>query len=982
MRIALLWITLFALPCQVFSQNTIGLPGITNYSKQDYHAGTQNWKVAQDRQGIIYVANNEGLLTFDGNKWNKYKLPNETIIRSLAIGENGKVYVGAQSEIGYFQPDKNGLLRYHSLSNLIPSNQKEFADVWNVIDLKDQVFFHSNKKIFQYNNGKLVVYPSINWDHLGYSNGQLIANEYERGLLAFKNGLWVPFATKSVFPKQARVVNFLPVNKDTSLLVTKKSGLFYCFNQTLKPFTSPDLEQIVNKNVVGVVKINENHYAIATNLAGCFIVNQQGELIQRLSKQEGLQQNNVISIFLDKRKNLWLGLDNGLDLITYNNAIKHIYPDHQAHSSGYASIIYKNNLYLGMGTGLYRASITPGNDLAFVRSNFSLVKNTSGQVWNLSEVNGKLLMGHSDGAFIINGDQAISLDGTSGFWLFMPLNSIQPSPVMLAGTYNGINFYHYKDGNFVYEGVHSHFESSRFVALDNNIAWVAHPYLGLYKVSTGNGVHPSYTVYNDKHHILSKNRNFVFKIKGRIILSSDNGLFEYDPKQDDFVPSAFFKTIFKKGVQYLKEDEQGNIWFIQDNQLGVVDLAGEKPQIIYIPELNHKLLTNGFDFVYPYNQGNVFVAGDQGFYLINYDQYKNINDKTPLLITSVKVISDHDSSLFAGFQHISAPGEEGLVNNETPKLPYKWNTIHFDYASPLYGKQESVEYAYMLEDFDKDWSSWSNKTEKEYTYLPPGTYTFKVKARSHPGDTPMVRSYRFSVLPPWYRTNSAWFGYFSLLMLVLAGISRMQKKKFQQQQKKHEEESRRLQYLHQLEIEKTESEIVKLRNEKLEAELQLKNKELATTTINLVQKGEVLHKIKDEFLRLKNAGNENENPEDFKKIIRMLEPEKVKKDWEQFAIHFNQVHDEFLVAIKKAYPALTPNEIKLCAYLRLNISSKEIAHIMNITIKSVELSRYRLRKKLQLPSDTNLFNFLLEFHANHKNAAGANGADINKNGSS
>jgi DNA-binding CsgD family transcriptional regulator len=359
------------------------------------------------------------------------------------------------------------------------------------------------------------------------------------------------------------------------------------------------------------------------------------------------------------------------------------------------------------------------------------------------------------------------------------------------------------------------------------------------------------------------------------------------------------------------------------------------------------------------------VANDRGFSLINYDQYKTITGTTPLLITSVRATSDRDSSLYAGYgnQHIA---ENGIVNEDVVRLPYKWNTIHFEFSAPLYGKQASAEYAYMLEDFDKGWSAWSNKTEKEYTYLPPGTYTFKVKARSHPGDVPQVRAYKFIVLPPWYLSGWAWAAYASMLVLLIAGVSRIQKRKFEHQRQKHEEENKRLQYLHQLELEKSESEIIKLKNEKLEAELQLKNKELATTTISLVQKGEVLHKIKDEFIRMKKTGNENENPEDLKKLLKMLEPEKVKKDWDQFALHFNQVHDDFLVAIKREYPSLTSTEIKLCAYLRLNISSKEIAHIMNITVKSVELSRYRLRKKLQLPQEANLFNFLLEFHSKNK----------------
>ncbi|HSC52063.1 MAG TPA: triple tyrosine motif-containing protein [Phnomibacter sp.] len=972
-----LWLVLVWPFCAIGQKNTIALPEIINYGSLDYNGGTQNWRIAQDERGIIYVANNKGLLSYDGSRWKKYKLPNETIVRSVAVGEDGNIYVGGQSEIGYFSANKQGVLEYHSLTGLIPTNQREFADVWNVVALKDQVFYHSNKKIFLYNNGKMVVYPSVHWDHLGYSNGMILANEYEKGLLQFKNGLWVPFIEQPVFPARTRVVDFISLNNDTVLLATKKDGIYYLSHNKLTRFNSPDLQQLSDKNVGGIVKLNNDKLAIATNLAGCFIVDRQGKLEQHISKQEGLQYNNVISLFVDRRKNLWLALDNGVDFIAYNNAIRHFFPDKQEHATGYSAYLYKNNLYLAMATGLYRAPVESTTDLSTVQSSFSLLKNTKGQLWNLSEVNGQLLMGHNDGAYQVQGDQVSLIDGSTGFWFFMPISSIQPSATIVAGTYNGLNFYTYENGRFINKGIKSHFESARYVSIENNIAWVAHPYLGLYKVQLDNGVNPTYKVYADQKHIISSNHNFIFKIKSRTILSTDKGLFEYDAKTDDFVPCIFLRKIFgNTSIQYLKEDDKGNIWFIQNQKLGVVDMGGKEPVIVYIPELNQKLLTNGFDFIYPYNSKNVFVAGDQGFYLINYEQYKTITGTTPLLITSVKATSDHDSCLYAGYTR-QVNADDIMVNSQLSRLPNKWNTLHFEFSAPLFGKQASVEYAYMLEDFDKGWSAWSSKTEKEYTYLPPGKYTFKVQARSHPGDTPQMRSYQFEVLPPWYLSRLAWIAYASLLVFGVFTFGRIQKRKFAQQQFKYEEENKKLQYLHQLELEKSESEIIKLRNEKLEAELQLKNKELATTTINLVQKGEVLHKVKDEFMRMKKTGTEAENPEDLKKLIKMLEPEKVKKDWEQFALHFNQVHDDFLIAIKREYPTLTSTEIKLCAYLRMNISSKEIAHIMNITVKSVELSRYRLRKKLQLAPEANLFNFLLEFHSK-KN--GGTPEDLNRQG--
>ena len=165
-------------------------------------------------------------------------------------------------------------------------------------------------------------------------------------------------------------------------------------------------------------------------------------------------------------------------------------------------------------------------------------------------------------------------------------------------------------------------------------------------------------------------------------------------------------------------------------------------------------------------------------------------------------------------------------------------------------------------------------------------------------------------------------------------------------------------------MEKTEKEIIKLKNEKLESEIQHKNKELASSAMHLVQKGELIGKIKEEILRLKKTSASEKLVEDLKKLIKILgEEEKLDDDWEHFAMHFDKVHSDFLIAMKEHYPALTANELKLCAYLRMNLSSKEIAQLMNISVRGVEISRYRLRKKLGIPTETNLFNFLLNFHS-------------------
>ncbi len=948
--------------CYCFGQNTIGLPDIVNYSKQLYRAGAQNRQIRQDKNGILYFANSEGVLTFDGINWKTYPLPNKSIVRSLEFGPDNKLYVGGQDEFGYFSPADNGSLIYHSLKGLLPRDEQSFTDVWEIYFYHDLVFYQTSNKIYQLSGNHSTIYKSTHWRFITLCNDRLIAQDFDRGLLSFQNGVWAPFLQHSELPADYFASSLTSIGQDSAILTTVKNGIYLLAGNNVTKMHSPFLDNIQDMHPSASVMVNEDHIAITTNLDGCYIIDKKGTLIQQFSRKEGLQNNNILDIFLDKEKNLWLGLDNGIDFIAYNNAIKHIYPDYLNEGSGYASTIFNNELYIGTSNGLYKTPLYDERDLSYIKGVFTPISNTMGQVWNLSEVNGKLLMGHNDGAFVIENNTAKAIDNTSGFWTFLPYYNVLPSSIMIAGTYQGINFYDYKEGIFSDKHIVAHFESARFVCMDNTSIWIAHPYKGIYRVHLENGI-PKTKYYSPKEGVLSPNGNYIFKIKNRIILTTENGIFEYNEVTDEFEPSVFYNGLFdKKNVRYLKEDGLGNIWFVFDKILGVVDMSTTKPQIIYFPELTNKFVS-GFEHIYPVNKNNIFIGGEKGFYHINYEQYKKIKYPLQVQITAVKAINEKDSLLFGGYM-----GEVNEENNASirkkNKVSHSWNSFHFEFASPAYAQQSNIEYSYFLEGFDEKWSEFSKKTEKEYTNLPTGDYSFKVKVRNNLGNDSEVNSYNFSVMPPWYQSYLAYALYICIFLFANYLLYKFLKRKFIEQQVKHADEQKRLLYLHQLEMEKTEKEIVKLKNDKLESEILHKNTELASVAMHLVQKGELLGKIKDQMVKLKkHTGNEKDS-DDLKKIIRVIsEEDKIDKQWEQFTIHFDNVHSDFLTALKVAHPGLSNNESKLSAYLRMNLSTKEIAQLMNISVRGVEISRYRLRKKLQIPTEMSLFDFLLKIES-------------------
>ncbi|MFT3934507.1 MAG: triple tyrosine motif-containing protein [Chitinophagaceae bacterium] len=967
MRKILTFFTFLILSCFAWAQNTIGLPEVINYSKQAYRAGTQNWDICQDVNGILYFANNEGLLSFDGTNWKIYPLPNKTIVRSVAIAADNKIYVGGQNEIGFFSPNSAGVLEYHTLKQLIPEKYRSFSDVWDIVCFHKDILFRSNDQIFLFSNNRVTVYPTAsNWLFSGATPDVVIAQDFSRGILRFENGAWTTLLPKEKLPEGFMVTAVMQGGRDSTFITSLKNGIYLYANNQLVPFSSPALKTIAGYNIYSAIAISPENFALATTQKGCFVIDKKGNPVQQFSRLEGLQTNNVLSIFSDKNKNLWLGLDHGIDFIAYNSAIKNIYPDPQNEAAGYSSIIHNNHLYIASTSGLYQVPLYNQPDLSFVKGYFTMIDNTQGQAWNLSEVYGNLLIGHHEGFKEVKDNSAVTLDNSSGFWTFLPFNANSTNPMVVAGTYNGIRIYNYKEGNFLkdYKGVN--FESSRFVAVDSDAIWVSHPYKGIFRVNMHAGGQPSVENYSVKHGLEpDSNENYIFKIKDQIVVSTQKGIYQYDKHTGMFAASSYYNAIFGKTViRYLKEDTDGNIWFVFDKSLGVVDFSEEKPKVIYIPELNGKMVS-GFEQVYPVDGHNIFVGSEKGFFHINYIKYKQNQSTIQVQIREVKAISKTDSLLFGGY---FADVNGNQIQRKNASVPYKWNSFRFEFAAPLYEQQANIQYSYHLEGYESRWSDWSNKTEKEYSYLPAGTYHFEVKARNNLGNESAIYTYSFVILPPWYQTWWAYALYGCLLLYGSYLFYRWQQKKFVQQSIAYEEKQKRLRDLHQLELEKNEKEIVKLRNEKLEAEIQHKNKEMASATMHLVKKGELITRLKDELSHLTKTTDDEKSLEAVKKMVKTLgEDDKTDADWEHFTIHFDKAHNDFFVALKEKHNNLTANELKLCAYLRMNLSTKEMAQLMNISVRGVEISRYRLRKKLQIPTETNLFTYLLDFHGSEKN---------------
>ncbi|MCB0638615.1 MAG: hypothetical protein KDC54_18420, partial [Lewinella sp.] len=372
-------------------------------------------------------------------------------------------------------------------------------------------------------------------------------------------------------------------------------------------------------------------------------------------------------------------------------------------------------------------------------------------------------------------------------------------------------------------------------------------------------------------------------------------------------------------------------------------------------------LVDGFESIYALDDRHVLIATERGF--TNYDPHRGDHrDSLPfnVLIRRVMTLSPRDSLLFSDGLGPGSP-DAGLI-----ALRHNFNSLRFTYVAPFFEHLGQIQYRYRLEGYEDEWSDWSYRQEKDLTNLPPGDYLFQVEARNAYGQISEAAAFAFVIRPPWYASSVArgiyiLLGIIGLIALFYLYSHRLNRERTAMAQEQAATIARK-EAIFREEQEKSEAEIIRLRNENLRADIQHKNAQLASSTMHLVQKSETLQGIKQELEKLLQGKVNSDEKRKIRQLVHTLEDDiRLDNMWEQFDTYFDQVHGNFLQNLREAYPNLTPKDQRLCAYLRMNLSTKEIAPLMNISVRGVEISRYRLRKKLDLDTSTNLTDFLMRF---------------------
>jgi len=911
------------------------IPPIKNYSPTDYGAENQNWSISQSADKLIYVANNKGLMEYNGATWKLYQTPNETTVRSVkALGD--RIYTGFYMDFGYWQKDEYGVLNYSSLAKEIKLQLLEDEEFWGIIALEDWVLFQSFSHIYMYNtldNSFKTIDSNTKINKMFRVGNSIYFQRLNDGIYKIENGEAI-LITDNILIKDKVVVNVF--SKDKSLLIQTRDEGFYLFgNSILTKWNTSSNDLLSKVSVYNSIEIKNFGFILGTISNGLIYLNANGDLQFHINKGAGLLNNTVLSLFEDVDANIWLGLDNGVTNINFNSPVK-VYNDYGGKlGSVYTSALYNGNLYLGSNQGLFYKNLQS-------EDGFTLINGTQGQVWYLKEIDGSLFCGHDSGTFIINGTEAKKISNYQGAW---DIIKIEDQNLLLQGNYDGLYILEKQNNSWeVRNKIEGFNNSSRyFVEMPDNEIFVNHEYKGVFKVRVDTNYKEALEVTIDS--IIKGANSCVIKYNEDLLYSFKEGIYKYDTTdglfiKDSVLSTAYSDTEFISG-KLAQDYKTNNIWSFSSSHINIIS-RGEftsTPKINSIPlAIGMRNDVIGYENVLQLNESNYLLGNNSGYYTLDVDK---------VAIESFQIYINHVTS----HDRIDVKGTQQILKNLEGNFESDENTIEISFYVPEYYEYLETEYQYQVAGIYNEWSNWSPNSSELFENLPYGNYNFKVRAKIGDRISDNVATYSFSIAKPWYVTNLFIIIYLVGISTFLFFMHKAYTTYYRKQRKRLIAKNKRELELIQVQNDK---EIINFRNEQLQEEFKNKSKELAASTMSMIRKNELLTTIKNELTSMQDRAL-------VKPVIKIIDNSlKQTDDWEFFQEAFNNADSGFLKKIKTLHPSLSPNDLKLCAYLRLNLSSKEIAPLLNISSRSVEIKRYRLRKKLELLHEDNLVNYIIE----------------------
>jgi len=896
--------------CSLYPQEL--LPFVENFSKSDYHGDNQIWNVVQGNDNAIYFANNHYFLRYNGVKWERYTLPNKTIIRSIFI-DGDRIYCGSYKEFGYWKRIE-GKMVYTSLSksSSLFSGNSDNEEIWKVFKYHGKIYFQSFNELFIYeaNVTRKIRFPSqISYCYL--VDDQIYVASVRNGVYLMDGDAFVKKDNWKGL--EDNVIHYIGKHNGKIYVFTKNNGVFIEENGALVPWKHP-LNNILKEQVIITAKFVGQKLAIGTGLQGLYILNLADNSYQNINRQNALKNNAILSIGTDKENDLWLGLDNGICHIEINSPVS-IFSDNSGILGSVYSLSTTNDGYI---------FVTNHGIFTSRNKKLEVIPDSQGQVWDIYKTGNEFIIGHNDGTFIYDGTTLRNVNPVNGGWKFL---DSKLDDVYFQANYSGIAVYPNRNDLTKWKILEGLTKPIRNIAQNKpNELWAADNYRSLYRIE-----------YDD-HFMTRKIENIselngikndygvkIFTYKNEILFLMDNDWYVFNRISNRLEKDVTFDHIFK-GISDIIPIDDDSFMVVKSGLLYLISQV--KNEFIWqlVPEKYYegKLIIENTKV---YRNGKSLLLNlDDGFISFEPDKRNNRKPK-------VNVEGFYHGNMI--INDLKIRYNQSVEVNLVPEF--------YGYSRPdLFYKLNGASHFIHIKTGQLVLNNLGSGSQNLDFYYNDGKKFVK------------IADYRFDVGNPWY--FSFWMILFYVLFIVITSYLyyKWNKIRYTQKFELREEELRHQKNILEIKL-KAENELKIQEYEKhiLELEIQSKSSEVAGKSLSIAKQSEIIESIQEILDRETDL---DKLKSEIKKAIKINAIN--KHEWEIFESNLNQIHNEFIISLSKKYPNLTSKDMKLCIYLKMNLSSKEIAPLMNITYRGVELHRYRLRKKLHLSPEDSLYKFM------------------------
>lgn len=920
-------------------------PRVVPILPSEYGAANKNWAAAEDGHGFIYFGNDMGLLEFDGLRWKLYKQPKAPIVRSVAVLSHTTIFTGGFEEFGRWERMPSGELEYTSLVPDRPELKPHNSDFWKIYITDDGVLFQSFTELYLYDYRSVRKLDTrMNLLFLLRSGEEMWAQKMGGPLYRFEGGDFTKIGGSDGFDHTTvRVLLALP-EPDRYLVGTGTKGILIYDGTRFTDWNS-GLSALMRRYELNCgIRTSRGTYLLGTILGGIFEVDASGRILQHLSTDNLLANNTIMSLFEDSEGNVWAMSDRGLSYLVYEKEVDYYTDPRWKFGSVYDAVIWQGRLFIGTNQGVFY--IDPEKlDSPEMLSEFRQVEGTQGQVWSLRELDGRLWCCHNTGVLEIGRDlSARKVFEMGGYRI--DRTHIHGQELTLYASYYKLRALDLGEETMNEIGILP--ESIYNTEADHmQNLWLEHPVKGVYRCRISEDLR---TVSDLKFYGGDSGdglpyRMQVFRVGGRAVLMGGDHFFTYNDIRDRIETDSLLNACFE-GVADLRRIVPvggDRFWAVAGAGIYKLTYDGYTASLDPCPDIPAGKLVYGYENIAILDDSTSLFCCDNGF-IIHHSGRLNDDGRTRPAAPTIESLS---------------VGKDGsnrsyLAAHSPARIPHTQNSVGLRFsARGTFARQ--LSFRHRMLGVDAEWSEPNTTGEALYARLPKGEYTFEVRAEDRFGHMSEPTFMHIEILSPWYTTGWAYAGYVLLGVLLLYSTWLLLMLRY------------RRNYLRKL----RHQEILSLRaaNKELSQELEIREAEIFSQSSMLIAKNELIHKIREMVEDFHNKqGGKTLTPLYYKINAYINNNLDTDTDWKLFLIRFEQKHAGFFRILKERYPDLTGNDLRLCACLKLRLDTKEIASLMNLTVRAVENSRYRLRKKLRLQPSQNLNDFLMEMDSEPENS--------------